>query len=81
MFVKVTAEGVKNSFGRDIPIGTVIEATEQRGREMIRMDLAELVEHDYRTMYQNQVNAIKNKDTMPPPMERKRSWFGRLIGI
>lgn len=81
MFVKVTAEGVKNSFGRDIPIGTVIEATEQRGREMIRMDLAELVEHDYRTMYMNQVNAIRNKDTMPPLQRKGKSWFGWLIGI
>lgn len=81
MFVKVTAEGVKNSFGRDIPADTVIEVNEQRGREMIRMDLAELVAHDYRLMYQNQVTAIKNKDTMPPPQERKRSWFDRLIGI
>lgn len=81
MFVKVTAEGVKNSFGRDIPVGTIMEASEQRGRELIRMDLAELIQHDYRTINQNQVNAIRNKDTMPPPQERKRSWFGRLIGI
>lgn len=81
MYVSITGE-VKNSFGRLIPVGNIIGTTEERGRELIRMDLAELVSHDVRAELLNQVTRIKNKeDTGPPPEERKRSWFGRLIGI
>lgn len=80
MFVKVTGE-VKNRYGRIIPVDTVIMVDEVRGRELIRMDLAEFVTRDIRQEYQNEIQRLKNKDDASPPQDRKRSWFGRLIGI
>lgn len=80
MFVAITGE-VKNSFGRLIPIGDVIETSEQRGRELIRLDLAVLVDHNVRLAYQNEVQRIRNREELPPPQpEKKRTWFGRLFG-
>lgn len=80
MFVKVNGD-IKNAFGRTLDKGVTIETSEIRGRELIRMDLAEFVSRDIRKEYQAEVSRIKNKEVDQPKPETKRNWFGRLFGL